>query len=155
LQTIRHAPPRPWRESPPAVAWEVLLWSFADLFTKPSFQHFMRLITAWSLCPGRRTITRLITLADPKYEHAHDAYHRFIRAVPIAGPELAAVMVAACPVSPFAAGRLHRALVAVAAAAEVVVCIRVGQPDGLCARMVPKVIAGSYLSLRRQTRRRH
>jgi hypothetical protein len=38
------------------------------------------LISAWALCPGRRTVTRMITLADPDGEHAHDAYHRFLRA---------------------------------------------------------------------------
>jgi hypothetical protein len=80
LQTIRHAPPRSWRGAPPATAWELLLWNFADLFTRPSFRLFLSLISAWPLCPGRRTVTRMITLADPEGEHAHDAFHRFLRA---------------------------------------------------------------------------
>ncbi len=40
----------------------------------------MSLISAWPLCPGRRTVTRMIAVADPGGEHAHDAYHRFLRA---------------------------------------------------------------------------
>jgi hypothetical protein len=70
----------PWHDHPPVVAWERLLWNFADLFRRPSFQLFLTLISAWPLCPGRRTVTRMITVADPDGEHAHDAYHRFLRA---------------------------------------------------------------------------
>ena len=80
MHTIRHAPPRSWRDAPPAIARELLLWNFADLFTRLSFQLFLSLISAWPLCPGRRTVTRMITVADPHGEHAHDAYHRFLRA---------------------------------------------------------------------------
>ncbi len=79
MQTIRHAPARSWREAPPAIAWELLLWNFADLFRRPSFRLFLSLISAWPLCPGRRTITRMIAVADPDGEHAHDAFHRFMR----------------------------------------------------------------------------
>jgi len=68
------------RGDPPATAWELLLWNFADLFTRPSFRLFLNLISAWLPCPGRRTVTRMITVADPEGEHAHDAYHRFLRA---------------------------------------------------------------------------
>ena len=80
MHDTRHAPPRSWRESPSAIAWELLLWNFADLFTRPSFRLFLSLIGAWPLCPGRRTITRMIAVGDPDGEHAHDAYHRFFRA---------------------------------------------------------------------------
>lgn len=72
--------PRSWHTQPPAQAWEDLLASFAGMFTKPSFLLFRSLITAWALCPGRRTVTRMITIADPEGKRAHDAYHRFLRA---------------------------------------------------------------------------
>lgn len=70
---------RPWHDHPPALAWERLLWNFADLFRRPSFQLFLSLLTAWPLCPGRRTVTRMIAVVDPDGEHSHDAYHRFLR----------------------------------------------------------------------------
>jgi len=31
------------------------------------------------LAPGRRTITEIISVADPAGRRAHDAYHRFVR----------------------------------------------------------------------------
>lgn len=83
MPTLSSASPactRPWHDHPPVCAWERLLWNFADLFRRPSFQLFLSLISAWPLCPGRRTVTRMITVADPQGEHAHDAYHRFLRA---------------------------------------------------------------------------
>jgi hypothetical protein len=52
---------------------------FADLFTRPSSGLFCTLITGWALCPGRRTVTRMLDVADPDGMHAHDAYHRFLR----------------------------------------------------------------------------
>ena len=64
----------------PVVAWERLLGRFAHLFTTPSSGLFCTLITGWALCPGRRTITRMVDVADPDGLHAHDAYHRFLRA---------------------------------------------------------------------------
>ena len=62
------------------MAWERLLGNFSDLFRRPSFSLFVSLMNAWPLCPGRRTVTRMITIADSDGEHAHDAYHRFLRA---------------------------------------------------------------------------
>ncbi|HXQ29418.1 MAG TPA: transposase [Gemmatimonadales bacterium] len=50
------------------------------VFTQPSFVLFQTLVSAWVLCPGRRTVTRMIGVADPEGAHAHDAYHRFFRA---------------------------------------------------------------------------
>jgi len=67
-------------DHPPVIAWERLLGRFADLFTRPSAALFMVLIGAWVLCPGRRTVIRMIGIGDPDGEHAHDAYHRFVRA---------------------------------------------------------------------------
>ena len=49
------------------------------VFTAPGFAIFTDLIRGWVLAPGRRTITNMITVADPAGLRAHDAYHRFIR----------------------------------------------------------------------------
>jgi hypothetical protein len=59
--------------------WESLLTAFVPIFNMPSFVIFTRIASAWALCPGRRTITRLYLLAEPLQSKAHDAYHRFIR----------------------------------------------------------------------------
>jgi hypothetical protein len=52
--------------------WESLLAAFASLFNAPSFVIFTRIASAWALCPGRRTITRLYTLAELHRSKAHD-----------------------------------------------------------------------------------
>lgn len=49
------------------------------MFTAPGFAVFTDLLAGWVLTPGRRTITRMITVADPQGRRAHDAYHRFLR----------------------------------------------------------------------------
>lgn len=61
---------------------DALLWlhffnSFASVFTSPTFPLFCSLSTAWLLCTGRHTITRIYQVAEPA--RAHDAYHRFFR----------------------------------------------------------------------------
>ena len=48
-------------------------------FTAPSYAIFTDLLTGWVCAPGRRTITAMITVADPAGRRAHDAYHRFVR----------------------------------------------------------------------------
>lgn len=50
------------------------------MFTAPSFALFTDLLAGWVLTPGRRTVTRMLTTADPDHRRAHDAYHRFLRA---------------------------------------------------------------------------
>ncbi len=60
-------------------AWEKLIGLYATAFTRPSFRNFVKLINGWALYPGRRTVTNMITLADPDGDRAHDAYHRLIR----------------------------------------------------------------------------
>jgi hypothetical protein len=60
-------------------AWRKLIGLYATAFTRPSFRNFVRLVNGWALYPGRRTVTNMITLADPEGNHAHDAYHRLIR----------------------------------------------------------------------------
>jgi len=52
---------------------------FADVFTRPSFLLFQELVEAWVLCPGRRTVTGMISTLVPAPRRAHDAYHRFLR----------------------------------------------------------------------------
>lgn len=66
--------------SEPLPAWELLVTAFAQEFTLPSFTLFSNLLAGWVLCPGRRTVTGMIRVADRHGEHAHDAYHRFFRA---------------------------------------------------------------------------
>ena len=63
-----------------AAGWTALLAACAEVFTRPSFALCCTLMSAWVLCPGRRTVTRMIGVADPEGAHAHDAYHRFLRA---------------------------------------------------------------------------
>lgn len=60
--------------------WTGLLGLTTAVFTAPGFAVFTDLLTGWVLTPGRRTITRMLTVADPQGRRAHDAYHRFIRA---------------------------------------------------------------------------
>jgi hypothetical protein len=49
------------------------------VFRAPSFAIFEDLMGGWVLAPGRRTITAIISVADPGGRRAHDAYHRFVR----------------------------------------------------------------------------
>jgi len=60
--------------------WRTVLEACAVVFTGPSCVLFATLLSAWVLCPGRHTVTRMIRVADPTSQHAHDAYHRFLRA---------------------------------------------------------------------------
>ncbi len=85
-----------------AETWNLLLVTVAAAFTQPSFVLFRELASAWVLCPGRHTVTRMILVADPEGRRAHDAYHRFLRAgawsMPLLWRPLARHMVAAlCP----------------------------------------------------------
>lgn len=61
-------------------AWIALLGLTAAVFTAPSHALFVDLLAGWVLCPGRRTVTRMLTVGDPGGRRAHDAYHRFLRA---------------------------------------------------------------------------
>lgn len=60
-------------------AWNDLLAVMAPVFTQPSFLLFTELMCGWVLCPGRRTVTRMIGVAGAANRRAHDAYHRFLR----------------------------------------------------------------------------
>ena len=59
-----------------AGSWSTIVTPVAHAFTRPSFAIFTDLIAGWVLTPGRRTITRIITVIDPEGRRAHDAYHR-------------------------------------------------------------------------------
>jgi len=58
-------------------AWTELIQQFLPIFTTPTGEVFIRLITGWILCTVRRTVTGMMPFADPLSLHAHDAYHRF------------------------------------------------------------------------------
>ncbi len=60
-------------------AWAALLGTCAPAFTGRSFALFVDLVAGWALAPGRRTVTAMISVADPTGRRAHDAYHRFLR----------------------------------------------------------------------------
>jgi len=57
--------------------WTDITQQFFPIFTVPGAEIFSSLITGWILCTARRTITGIIPFADPCFQHAHDAYHRF------------------------------------------------------------------------------
>jgi len=63
-----------------AATWDAMLSLFASVFTQPSSLLFSELLCGWVLCPGRRTVTGMIGLAETPARRAHDAYHRFLRA---------------------------------------------------------------------------
>jgi DDE superfamily endonuclease len=56
-----------------------LLDACRGCFSAPSFAIFVELISGWVMTPGRRTITAIVSIADPRGRRAHDAYHRFVR----------------------------------------------------------------------------
>jgi DDE superfamily endonuclease len=60
--------------------WEAAMGCAPGVFTRPSLAIFVTLMSAWVLTPGRRTVTRMITVGDPLGRRCHDAYHRFLRA---------------------------------------------------------------------------
>lgn len=66
-------------DSGPHRAWQDQLGAAPSVFTRPSLAIFVTLMNAWVLTPGRRTVTRMITVGDPDGRRCHDAYHRFLR----------------------------------------------------------------------------
>jgi len=57
--------------------WPGLLGQFFQVFTRPGAEIFVSLMTGWVMCTARRTVTGMLSFADPACKHAHDAYHRF------------------------------------------------------------------------------
>jgi DDE superfamily endonuclease len=63
----------------PLAWWLVLLELFHPLFTAPAFAVFQELLTAWVLCPARRTVTGMMRGGGLVHHRPHDAYHRLLR----------------------------------------------------------------------------
>lgn len=57
--------------------WTDIIQQFFPIFTAASAEIFSRLMTGWVLCTARRTITGILPFAEPRFQRAHDAYHRF------------------------------------------------------------------------------
>jgi len=57
--------------------WQTIIQYFFPIFTIPTTEIFLSLITGWVLCTARHTITGILPFADPAGQKAHDAYHRF------------------------------------------------------------------------------
>lgn len=57
-------------------AWDAIILSFSPVFTQPTAQIFINLVTGWVLCTCRHTITGIMPFAQPKGKRPHDAYHR-------------------------------------------------------------------------------
>jgi len=58
-------------------AWDTIIQYFFPIFTVPTTEIFLNLVTGWVLCTARHTITGILPFADPNGQRAHDAYHRF------------------------------------------------------------------------------
>ena len=57
--------------------WTGIIQQFFPIFTAPGAEIFSRLVTGWVLCTARKTITGILPFAEPNFQRAHDAYHRF------------------------------------------------------------------------------
>ena len=57
--------------------WDTIIQYFFPIFTIPTTEIFLNLITGWVLCTAKHTITGILPFADPTGQKAHDAYHRF------------------------------------------------------------------------------
>lgn len=59
------------------ISFEILLCSFAPVFTEPSFQTFRLLMTGWILSTRHRYVTDLIVSSDSTSNGHFTDYHRF------------------------------------------------------------------------------
>lgn len=58
---------------------QVVRSSFADCFTRPSFENFVALVSGWIFCPGRHCISRVIQVAGGLAGDKHFSTHyRFL-----------------------------------------------------------------------------
>lgn len=64
---------------PAPSTWPTFLLLFNGCFTAPSRLLFEQLVTAWALCPGRRTLTRLWSVIPLGGRHPYGAYTRWVR----------------------------------------------------------------------------
>jgi hypothetical protein len=91
----RHAPPRDAfvvknkkhrrgsaREEYIPASLQGILFSFADSFTRPSFENFVAMVSGWILCQGRHCISRVIQAAggSGRRKHFSTLYRFFSRA---------------------------------------------------------------------------
>jgi len=58
--------------------WTDIIQYFFPVFTAPTTEIFLNLVTGWILCTAKHTITGILPFADPARQKAHDAYHRFL-----------------------------------------------------------------------------
>lgn len=78
--------PRPFKNSsvhsasrPRVRSWREALALFAPIFTAPAFAIFQELLTAWVVCPARRTVTGMMRGGGLVTRRPHDAYHQLVR----------------------------------------------------------------------------
>jgi hypothetical protein len=64
---------------PAPTSWLTFLHLFAACFNAPSQLLFEQLITAWALCPGRRTLTRIWSVIPAPRRRRYGAYARWVR----------------------------------------------------------------------------
>ena len=64
---------------PAPTSWLTFLHYFAPCFTTPGTLLFEQLVTAWALCPGRRTLTRLWSVIPAERRRRYGAYARWVR----------------------------------------------------------------------------
>lgn len=55
---------------------------FSPCFTEPSFRRFVTLVTGWTLCIGKHTVTGLLRAAGVVGREHHSGYHRFFAEAP-------------------------------------------------------------------------
>ena len=61
------------------IIWYQLLSTFRSPCTRPGWDRLAQLLTAWVLCPGRHTVTRLWGVMDPNGRLRYEAYAWFLR----------------------------------------------------------------------------
>jgi hypothetical protein len=64
---------------PAPSSWLTFLHLFEPCFTTPGMLLFEQLVTAWALCPGRRTLTRLWSVIPAERRLRYGAYARWVR----------------------------------------------------------------------------
>jgi hypothetical protein len=64
---------------PAPASWLTFLHLFEPCFTAPGQLLFGQLVTAWALCPGRRTLTRLWSVIPAGSRRRYGAYARWVR----------------------------------------------------------------------------
>jgi len=71
---------------------QVILDSFSDCFTRPSFGNFTHLVTGWLLCRSRRWITSVFAIGGLRPRGHHSRYYRFFSAAKWDPDKLGAVL---------------------------------------------------------------